>query len=309
MPSVKKNLKKSKKAAISNKVFKTVIFTGYLGVFVISLTSLLWGDKHFVLDLFSHFQLQFSIGFLICALIILLLKNLKLGLAMLFYPALLFTTIILPINQKSLSSENKSADLYYMNMNLRDGNNEEIFNYIKSNSPSTVAIVELHPELHKMLNEYYGGTAVYNPGDFDSCGVYTKEKVFASDVDATGEYPICLVRFESYTLIVVHPFPAFTKADWEKQQTFFNQLDKRVTELKKANKKYILVGDFNASIYSPTFRKHFNEDFQFNTYTWNTDSLLMLPIDHAISNMPLEVLKGKAVSSDHLGLFIYAANL
>jgi endonuclease/exonuclease/phosphatase (EEP) superfamily protein YafD len=198
----------------------------------------------------------------------------------------------------------QNSDIYFMNTNVYNENYTEILEYIKKYNPQKVALVEVRIEIIDKIKENYGEPVTYINGGAYSCAIFSREKPIKTEPIQVETYPICKAVFEDYTLLVIHPYPPLTHESYSSQKEYFSQIQNELEHLRQNGENFVLVGDFNSTIYSGVFRKYFGEYHNVNHYTWNPKSPLALPIDHGLSNLPIETSKGDKLSSDHTGLFI-----
>lgn len=268
----------------------------------ISSSSLLLSDKFFIFDLFSHFQLQYIAVGIILIILNFISKNLRFAIPLGVYLAMLFGLFILPV--QLVPEGIYQADIFYLNSNYGNQESEEIINSIAASDPYTVALVEINPKLKAELQIKYGEPVVYTDKGALSCAVFTKRDLIDAYLVTESIYPICVVKFQDYTLYLIHPVPPLSSSQYKAQAKYFEQISALIKTDQDNGDRFILVGDFNSTYYSGQFRDSFGGYFKKNYYTWATNSLLTLPIDHALSNESLRVSKTGRLSSDHSGLFI-----
>jgi hypothetical protein len=226
----------------------------------------------------------------------------KLSALLFFSSFFVITQFVMPL--QLIPETIEQADVYFMNSNVHNKDISSMYNYVEENLPTTVALAESTPELVEKLHDLYGKPDVHLSSGPFSCTIFSKRDVKEAYVSKDSVYPICVAHFEDYNLYVIHPAPPFRNELFQNQKEYFDDIKALIDEDEAAGRKFLLVGDFNSTSYSSTFRKNFGDYFQMNMYTWATDSLLTLPIDHAIANFPIQVAKAGKTSSDHNGVFI-----
>ncbi len=298
---------KNKNFDIKNSI-KLLWFICTFGIITISVISRYIGGVWFFIDLFSHFQLQYliAISFLFIIGIILKVTNFKtLGLIFAFVISQLI--IIYPMKITQASKEHvSSSDLFYINANYFNNDLETIYEYIQNKDLENVAIVELNETLDLKIQEKYGAPIVTSGYNSKTCAIYSKNQSAEKyNLDEeTFTYPICTAKINGFVIILIHPYPPFGKLYYENQIKYFKEISSLLKYFEDKNEKYILIGDFNSSIYSPIFRENFENIFKINNYTWRPYFPLMLPIDHAMSNTDIKVTITDRLTSDHSGLFV-----
>lgn len=301
-----KSLLKTEKHRFTSLLYYLLGCFILLAVFLIVFPA--WfGTFHYFIDIFTHFRLQLAIvGILSGLLQLLFLDYKKYYRNKLLFPLLSLLIILLffPYNIHFRQGTTQNGDIYYINMNLRNEYPEVLVEQIESTQATTVAVVELTPEMTSKLSILYPYQITTNAPEYsDNCGIFSKTEPNSTEIKSLT-YNICITEFPTYTLIAVHPLPPLSPETWEMQKQHFNEIKEIYNTYQKAGKNPIIVGDFNSTQYSPIYKEYFNEFNEPVIYTWNKRSLLTLPIDHALSNLPIEVTPLNALSSDHVGLLI-----
>ena len=260
----------------------------------------LFGPWNIYLDMVSHFIVQIAIVGILSVLLTVAVTRQLIYLSLL--SIVIFPIITeLPINFPASSIS--KGDIYYINMNYFNRDITPIINSLEKSESETVVITELTSGMSSELKELYNYSVIHTERAF-SCGIFSQEKPLSSIIHHFT-YPTCLAEFKSFTIITVHPYPPFNKSQWESQKIYFEEVRKVYNQYQKAGKNPILIGDFNSSNFSPVFKKYFGDIRGANTnYTWSTNSILALPLDHALGNKVESVSVAPLVSSDHAPLII-----
>lgn len=291
-PNTLEKLRKSFASALT-ALFPIVVF---LSIFGYSM-----GDSHYFIDMISHFLLQNQIILAMYILLLSLLAGKQRNLWALLVPVLVVLFFVQPLSL--IPDKVSSPIIYYQNTNYFKGNPEEVLRQVRDTNPTTVAIVEFQDELTPGLEELYPNNFFHHSEGALSCAIFTKETPIQIGALAL-EYPVCFAKFEKYTLYVIHPYPPLSQDLWEKQQALFKQVEGRIQQDIKQERDFVVVGDFNSTPYSPVFREYFAPYHQKNLYTWSDYPFLSIPIDHALSNMPLTIGTLSQGGSDHAPLIV-----
>ncbi|MCX6807548.1 MAG: endonuclease/exonuclease/phosphatase family protein [Patescibacteria group bacterium] len=283
---------------IVKNIFRLVCF----GLIALSCITLLFGDRLFILDLFSHFQLQYFIALIIFLIFALTKKYWLEGFIILIYGIFLFAAFLQPLS--FLPSQMEKPDIFFMNTWYNNKNVHDITEAISKAKPNIIALVEINRKLLTQMTVLYGKPKVYHPAnDSFSCAIFSKETPISTQVILVNKYPVCRADFAKFTMLVIRPHPPFTPSYWHMQKQYFAKVRDLIDEIKMKN-DFIVVGDFNSTYYSKVWRNFFNDYFNGNIYTWNTFRPLTLPLDRVLSNLRLEVRRGPQLSSDHVPLLI-----
>ena len=280
---------------------KTLLYLSIITIIVSSITLFL-SKYFFIFDLFSHFQLQYLIGLLLFSFGLSLYKNIKFLLINIIYILFLFITFIQPVSfaQESINK----TDIFFMNTKFKNTNNAPIINEIKKQNPQIIALVEPNKALIDEITDFFGSPIIEINKKTNSYAIFSKKQPISQQVINTESLSLCYVEFDDFILLTIHTLDPLTPAKRNINLNFFEEIDQIITKLDSENKKFILTGDFNNTYYSATFRKHFKKYFQKNLYSWSLFMPWTIPIDHALSNMPISTSRTPILSSDHVGLLI-----
>lgn len=193
----------------------------------------------------------------------------------------------------------------YENTYFWNNNEDDIAEYVKTKKPKILAFVEPNRELFekvKALNIFK--FTFYRWAWPKSIAFFSNEEFIKNDIVIKWDYPIWIFEFKDFDFILVHPYPPFDTEAYNKQKDFFKEVKKIIDEKNQKWRKFLLVWDFNSSVYSRVFQSNFSEYQYHPIYSRSTDGILTIPIDYAISNRDIEVLPGSKLSSDHIPLHI-----
>ncbi len=262
-----------------------------------------FGNYFYLFDLFSHFYLQLFVVNCIFLIWYIWLKNWFSSIVSLLLGLFLFVQLANADFSGIYSIKNitRNPDIFYMNTEFLNADISKITDYIDKVQPKQIALVELNKELFENIkNDGKFKYSYYFPGLVFSFGFFTNEEVLDQKTYFSWWYPIGYFRTNKYSYYIIHPLPPFNNEQYQLQKNYFNF----VSELIKHEKNFVLVGDFNSSNYSQVYKSYFWEYTDNPIYSWWVDTILTIPIDHAISNKPLEVMPGIKLSSDHIPLLI-----
>jgi endonuclease/exonuclease/phosphatase (EEP) superfamily protein YafD len=262
------------------------------------------GEYYYLFDLFSHFALQYAVAALILALIVAICRRwreVSVALAVAVFAGWRlvgadFSAIL------GTADADARAEVFYMNSEYLNTDIDPIVRAVERSDADIVALVELNADLYERIRatgEYQ--YSFYYPDLVFSFGFFSREPVLEQRTVMVGRYPIGYFRTAERTYYVVHPLPPMDAETARLQHEFFGKLEDMMTAEKG---DFLVVGDFNSTISSPVFRKHFAPYFHRSVYSWGVSTPLAIPIDHALSRQPLQVRAGPRLSSDHAPLLI-----
>lgn len=279
---------------------KSILKFSFLATIILSVCSRLLEKTHHIFHLLVHFQLQYWVIITIGTFVFLWQKKWKLfGIGMIFTVCLFAWIHPVQLFKKPISS----VEVFFLNAQYDLKDSSLILETITELNPKTVSIVESNPELVNEVSRVLGEPILNHRAYASSCTVFSGDHV-STEVIGKTHLPICVVKFDEYTLITIHAHRPIEQKVLEENIEFFDQIHEMIQKLENDNEKFLLVGDFNSTIYSAYFRERFEKYFIKNLYTWKTNSLISLPIDHALSNIDVEISKTGNVGSDHVGVLV-----
>ncbi|HAC62539.1 MAG TPA: endonuclease/exonuclease/phosphatase [Cyanothece sp. UBA12306] len=308
-------------------ILNIIILLSIIALTIISLVSYKFG-KEFILELFSHFQLQYFLLSII--LLFFLLSNRPSKFVLI---ALIFTTInsvhIIPWHLEINHTINhKTTNLKLLTFNVHKDNKKyfQTIQFVKKEQPDLVAFIETTPEWHKKL-ELLGDTWPYICGKYSKYAqeliVYSKQELKDCKIEQFAAYEKLnisaklTINKQTISLIVTHPQAPISEQffAWRNQQ-----LDSMAKYIKNLDKPIIVMGDLNITMWSPYYEKLISSTNLKNARqgfgilpTWptqNTYSLfpkflapfLSIPIDHYLISPNIQVVNlktGPNIGSDH----------
>ena len=283
----------------------------------------LFSEFHRLIELFSHFKLQYFLASSISAIIFLFHKEKTWAFSMLIGAAInLF--FVLPWYVNTTSNTHPTLipiKILHSNVQTSNENHQELIKLILTESPDILSVQEVNKtwiskliEIEELLphkfirpREDNFGIAVYSKYPFDSSEFIYLGRSNIPSIKATltiGEQPV--------TLISSHPVPPISENFYESRNSQLNALS---LLSKEVDQPLIVIGDLNVTMWSHTYLALENETKLSNTRegfgilpTWPTNLLpLMIPIDHCLVSEEFDVLDmrvGDDVGSDHLPIIV-----
>lgn len=265
------------------------------------------GNRWWLADLFSHWQWQYFIvsgAFLVLWIVgkffdlvswwevnAILLWTVFLGWGYLKYPR---------------PEPAKRADIYFMNMFYTNPDITPIVEDMVTQKPSIIAVVEMTSWFREMITQRGYQEIMSLENKYDSQGIFIREELWweieFSKIENIFPYPIGHIVWRGWYIFVIHPYPGILGGMASNQRLAFEQIQERVKKL--WNKPFMILGDYNSSIFSPIFQHYFRDYHTPLFYTWNRGKIWQLPIDHAVSNRELQISVRPQMTSDHRGVVV-----
>jgi len=283
---------------MKKKILYYFLVFGLFATMLISLWSIVFEKVFFSAHLFVHFQLQYFILVFIFTTGLILMRKWYISIAGVIFMILLYILFLHPIQFFSGSVE--KVDIFFINSHYSNDNVQPIIDAIEEYTPETIAIVESNPLI---IQELKGEPILNHRAYASSCTIYTNNHISA-EIEGRTHLPLCIIHYQDYDLITVHAHRPLAKANIEENTEFFDQLKELIESYEKTNMKFIIVGDFNSTLYSSYFRDRFGNYISKNLYTWMVNTPFALPIDHVITNMDVDYGRTKDLGSDHTALLI-----
>ncbi|MGK7391795.1 MAG: endonuclease/exonuclease/phosphatase family protein [Candidatus Cyclobacteriaceae bacterium M2_1C_046] len=303
---------------LNNGIRNSLFFLAVLATILIAIFSILgfFGYHSWLVDLFSHFRLQYLLMAILCLLVFILYKKFRWAAAA-FVVCLINFVEIYPY--LSFSSHNQhSCELKVSAINVLSINREsgKVIDFIKKEDPDIIILQEYTEWWETALKEFTNTYAFkYEINRSDNFGIALISKTEPSSIEminfSKASVPSLLATFriegKDITVLATHPVPPATKRMYEDR----NEQLLEISEIKgRLGEYFIVAGDLNITPYSWYFKNLKNslnaEDaragFGLNA-TWPTlPSPLQIPIDHILVSQNLEVTdfnNGTYTGSDH----------
>ena len=275
------------------------------------------GQWYWLLELFSHFRLQY----IFVLLPMTLLYGAQRRWALMLVAALLCAVnvrFVASLLQVSPLDSRASLVVVSANLNSRNTNTDAVLALVRDERPDVLVVQELTPrwaiEL-ATLEQTFPFTFRLPQEDNFGLALYSRWPLNNVQTIALGDSTPAvdaevIVGTGPIRLIAVHLRPPMTPT-WAKERT--NQF-LHLTELAATNLlPLVVVGDFNATPWSPDFRRWTTEAQLQNgqrkggvAYTWPVGlPVLWIPIDACVVSTDLVITRqrrGPSIGSDHYPL-------
>lgn len=298
---------------------------GYLAVLGTVLGCL--GALHPVLDLFSHFRVQYCLGILPFLLLAVLLK--RRTVTILFagtsvINALFVGMLWIPEHWQNQSPNAKEISVLDMNLFYRNISYHKIIAELNRVDADIIVLEELTPtllqELQPALKKYPHNSYLLRTDPF-GIGIFSKYPLANSNTNPLKFKMELVIRSDvmiddtRLTVTAVHTFPPLQYISWAVDEAICNGLDASKSSV---SEHAILIGDLNATPWSHLFGRIKQSGDYIDSErghglqcSWPTDFLPMrVPIDHVLVSKNIIVKSrelGRLVDSDHLPVFVKLA--
>lgn len=303
----------------------SVTLTGILDVIAIGLVvaSVLGfaGGLFWAFDLFSHFRVQY---FQLCLVLIFiaLWKRLYKRTAALVLLAGLNYAFVLPFYfGKPDVPGNKPIRAMLMNINALNGNTELVMTAIREADPDILLLEEVTTKWERklgILENQYPHRVIKSRDDCFGIMLVSKLPISKGTVLSVGEAEIPTITATIHTpqgdvsLIGTHPLPPIGKSYALLRN---DQLQALPSLIAKQKHPVLLIGDLNASPWSPCFSQLLKESGLKNSMkgfgfqpSWPSGLRLMrIPIDHVLHSSKIVIhnrMVGGNVGSDHFPVIV-----
>ncbi|PZO11961.1 MAG: hypothetical protein DCF25_18450 [Leptolyngbya foveolarum] len=287
------------------------------------------------LERLSHFQAQYFMVAIALTIIILCLKQSRLALAMTLLCVLLSVQLIswysLPLSSSSPATNYKvlSANVWVSNTDA-----QRILAFVMKEQPDLALFMEVNdvmgeqlasalktilPYSSNQLTPYRLGTVLYSKNPLTDVQLQQFNTRSAAHMSARVE-----INGKPMSVVGIHPFPPVRPSMFADRNQAFAAVSDYV---KLQSDPVILVGDFNASMWSPYYRQLVHQTGLKNSRagfgllpTWPSSlsyvklpqlnaltRLVQIPIDHCLASSSLKVVgmhTGPDIGSDHLPIVV-----
>ncbi|RME06180.1 MAG: endonuclease/exonuclease/phosphatase family protein [Anaerolineae bacterium] len=278
------------------------------------------GKLWWILDLFSHFRVQYLVGLL--GMLLVFGWGKRRGASLVGAAALINLLLIAPLHLPPAQPETSSAvyTLWYANVHTENALHTPTRKQIEHYSPDIVALVEPDQrwldDLH-LSDLYPYRVEIPRPDNF-GLALYSRWPIANWEVrDFTGlGLPTLVARLESpggpLRLVLTHTMPPKGKYAAQLRDAHMTRLAAYIAEQDGA---VMLVGDLNATSWTPYFRgwlrasglrdsrRGFGVQATWPAAFWP----LRVPIDHILISPQIAVRQravGADIGSDHLPLWL-----
>ena len=281
---------------------------------------------HRLVELFSHFRLQYLGASLLLTLAFLLYRDWRWALLMLAVAAV-NTWPVAEWYAADGDVEARSAPaLKLLLANVYSGNDNArpFLKLLEAEQPDVIVVQEVTNRWVNVMEQVraaYPHRVEVPQNDNFGIGVYAKGPFISVETVASPPYgfPTLIARYAigdtAATLVATHPIPPMGKIGYESRN---EQLDSIAGRLASIDGPKLLVGDLNISMWSHVYRALEAETGLTNTRrgfgaipTWPRQLPFgRIPIDHCLVSPHFAVLdtrRGPNIGSDHLPLIVELA--
>lgn len=303
------------------------LLLGIIGTTLLSLTSYIGWIR--VLELLSHFRMQYLVISLLLFGLLLLTRKKYLILTGLVCLAIILSEIV-PwyIPQAAVVRETAPPlRVFLSNVNKRNESYAKVISAVREENPDLAVFDEVNQGWIEQLNSLkdilpYSVEGV-NPAQL-GITVYSKLplKNVAVDFFGTRTKPTILANLtingQVVSLVAAHPLPPFKPDFFASRNTQLAEMSKYVQQL---GTLVLIVGDLNTTMWSPYYKQFISQTGLSNARqgfgvlpSWPARAsvarvpaiiapLVSIPIDHCLISPEIKVSKikiGRNVDSDHL---------
>jgi len=290
---------------------------------ILSITTA-FSDGHRIVELFSHFKIQYFALSLFCTILFLMFRHYKTALAMALIAGL-NSIYILPWYFETEKDRNTAytVQLKILHSNVLASNTQyqKLIDLVIKESPDLLILQEVSPtwisNLLPLDNIYSYKHAIPRNDNF-GIAIYSKYPFNKITEENWGPTRIpslnisLAISGQTISLISTHPLPPINNDFFTSRNKQLNDIARIASNIKTP---LILIGDLNITMWSKNY-----VDFEMASGlsnarkgfglipTWPTPMLpFMIPIDHCLVSPEFEVQSLKAgpdIGSDHLPLIV-----
>ena len=297
------------------RILHTILKILAIGVLTFSLL-LLFARFHWILDILTHFRLPYVVCFLLLLLVLLKTKLYPYSIVVLFCLLLQFIPLSRHYTPKFFNPQGTGPLLKVMSFNLWIDNKDfqAIENLVSNENPDIVCFQEynsLHARGLTELQKVYPYSKAF-PASYKGLLLLSKLPIEEShihhkDYRIASIYMTAVLNWngQKISLLNAHPRPPLTKQYSNNLHNTFDRIQRFVENQKHPT---IVVGDFNCTAYSPSFKRLGSKLIdtsrgQGYTSSWQRFNLLVgIPIDQILHTKELTCVShhiGQKSGSDH----------
>ena len=256
----------------------------------------LFGDFHWFLDLFNHFQPQYFCLLLLSVLILVLWRKPRLAwiaAGLLLIPGMRLAPLYLPARADTTAPRLRVTSFNILGTNERYG---DAVAWIKQESPDFIYLPETNKEWGKGIEPLNGiyphGVDVFIKGNF-GFSFRSKHPLVRHEVHRLGNMELPLLQavvatpHGEVTVFGAHPVPPVTEF-WANERDAYLRSFAKLTA--KTEGRVVILGDLNATRWSRSLAPFFQQGFKDSadghgfSATWMRENLLMaVSIDHVLT--------------------------
>ncbi len=308
---------------VAQRILVRLIQIGALGVAAASVLGH-FSRHHFLLELCSHFRLQYAVLLIGAALGLFILRSWKLaGIAALI--ALMNTLIIAPRLLPAAKAASPHADaatirLLVQNVNTANAQHQLVLELIEREDPDVILLLEVDRrwmESLRSLDDRYAHAIASPREDNFGIALWSRVEWRNARIEPMTGFRVPMVVAEMVVggrplrFLGAHTLPPVRRSYAEARNEQLRQMADLAAA--DANRPIIICGDLNVTPWSGRFRDLLRDGLLGDTArgfgmqrTWPASSfLLRIPIDHVLTT-PGVICHARRVAppvgSDHLGL-------
>lgn len=280
------------------------------------------GQFSWLLDLFSHFRVQYFLGLAILGVLLLAMKRRRTAVVFLIFAGInLF--VVLPLYFGSRVSTPPSMQpirAMQLNVNTNLGDARRVKSVIEQFNPDLVVLEEISSQWVadlQWLSKSHPHSRIAPREDNFGIGLFSKFPLPEHEIVLIGdaEVPSIIAKVDTgqtyFVIVATHPLPPIN-ADYSRWRN--NQLDS-LPEYVPSSLPLVLMGDLNATPWNHHFRKLLEQTGLQDSSrghgfqpTWPSHNpLLWIPIDHFLHSPQIHVVSreiGPNVGSDHYPVIV-----
>ncbi len=307
-------------------VADAALWVGILGAFGLCLLTIaaFAGERHWLLELTTHFRPHYTIALLVCALVWTSVRRFRTA-AIFAAFAMLNTSALLPrfAAHANPPSDAPHIKLLLSNVHTGNQNHQAILALIKSEQPDIVALLEIndawldalkpltltHPHTRSVSRPDNFGIALFSRLPLSNAITLYLSPAEVPSIHAT----IPLKSGGHINLLATHPLPP---GDAEGLLLRDQQISAIARWSSTSLHPAIVLGDLNCAPWSPAFRRLLKEGSLIDTGhgvtpTWPVKPwFLRIPLDHCLISPSLFVADhqvGPDIGSDHFPIIVTVA--
>jgi len=288
----------------------------------ISTVLALLGRFSWFLDLFSHFRVQYLLGLLVVAILLLFGRHYKVASVFLFF-ACVNAGFVLPLyfGKQPLPAEaTPIVRVMLLNVNNRGGDPERVGDMVVAVDPDILVLQEISARWLSALEglkHTYPYTLTRPREDNFGIGLFSKLPIAEGEIVYIGsiEVPSILATLRAedtdLRIIATHPMPPI---GGKLSRSRNEQLD-LLPAYTQSNLPILLLGDLNVTPWNYHFRRLLARSGLRDSVqgygvqpTWpNFSSFLRIPLDHCLHSEDIVIVDrkiGEDVASDHFPLIV-----
>ena len=301
-------------------VWTRLIGLAYAALVIASLAAMA-GEQSWVLELFSHFRVQYVAGTLV--LMAIMASVGRWLLAGLLLPVLVLNTMpLLPYvgSAAAAASASNPVTLATVNLQARNRDAQRLLALIRAEQPDIIVLQELTPRWEELIQplaeRYPHRLLVPRDGVFGIAllSIYPLTRQQVVDLNAPA-YPAITATVQvgarQLNVIGVHPLSPTSATRARQRNAQLAALGKLAAN---SDRPLVMLGDFNSTPWSPHFQRLLADTGLRDAaaglgldITWPAFMpLLGVPIDHCLVSPEVAVngqRRGRSIGSDHYPLF------